>query len=193
MPALKPTDHVATIRWLGRVPDRTTSLVAQPLTAARLTFAGIEGEAHGGLTRPSCTRVRALHPPGTTIANTRQLSVVSEEELRAIAAEMRIDRLDPALIGASMVLEGLADLTHLPPSARLQAKDGATLVVDMENRPCNLPAEPIDAQGPGNGALFRKAALGRRGVTAWVEREGTLRLGGVVRLFIPDQPRWLGA
>ncbi len=190
MPALKPTDHVATIRWIGRVPHRITSLVAEPLTEAHLRFAGIEGEAHGGLTRPACSRVRALHPKGTPIANTRQLSIVSEEELQEIAVAMKIDRLDPALIGASLVVAGLADFTHLPPSSRLQAEDGATLVIDMENRSCNLPAEPIDSEGPGNGAMFRSAAHGRRGVTAWIEREGTIAIGGRLRLFIPDQSPW---
>jgi hypothetical protein len=27
-------------------------------------------------------------------------------------------------------------------------------------------------------------------VTAWVEREGVLRLGEMLRLHIPDQPAW---
>jgi hypothetical protein len=65
-----------------------------------------------------------------------------------------------------------------------------TLVVDMENRPCHLPAKVIDEDAPGHGKAFRAAAAGRRGVTAWVEREGWLRLGEVLRLHIPDQPAW---
>ncbi|MEM0948614.1 MAG: sulfurase [Pseudomonadota bacterium] len=193
MPALKPTEHVATIRWLGRVPDRATSLVAIPIQSAQLSFGGFQGEAHAGLTRPSCSRVRALHAVGTEIANTRQLSIVSVEELEAIAHAMGIDRLAPSLVGASMMLEGLPDFTHLPPSSRLQSEDGATLVVDMENRSCHLPAAPINEEGPGNGDLFRAAANGRRGVTAWVERQGELRVGGTMRLFVPDQPTWQNA
>jgi hypothetical protein len=65
-----------------------------------------------------------------------------------------------------------------------------TLVIDMENRPCHLPAKPIDAEGPGNGKAFKAAAVGRRGVTAWVEREGVLSVGDELRLHIPDQPVW---
>lgn len=65
-----------------------------------------------------------------------------------------------------------------------------TLVVDMENRPCHLPAKVIEAHAPGFGAKFKRAALGRRGVTAWVEREGRLALGQMLRLHIPDQPVW---
>lgn len=190
MPALIPTEYIATIVWLGRVPDRDAALQSQALEALTLTFAGPEGEAHGGLTRPSCSRVTAQHPRGTPIRNTRQLSVVSAEDLAAIAATMGLPALDPALVGATLVLEGIPDLTHLPPSSRLQAEGGATIVVDMENRACQLPAKPIETRHAGFGARFKAAAQGRRGVTAWVEREGVLRLGARMRLHIPDQPAW---
>lgn len=190
MPALKPTAFTARILWLGLVADRKAQLASQPVERMRLTFAGPEGEAHGGLTRPSCSRVVAQYPKGTTIRNTRQLSILSAEELAQTAAAMGLARLDPALVGASMVVEGLPDLTHLPPSSRLQAEGGATLVVDMENRACQLPAKPIDAAHPGFGAAYRKAASGRRGLTAWVEAEGDLWLGATLTLHIPDQPVW---
>jgi MOSC domain-containing protein YiiM len=88
------------------------------------------------------------------------------------------------------VLEGIPDLTHLPPSSRLQGPDGVTLVVDMENLPCQEPAVTIDKALPGQGKGFKTAAQGKRGVTAWVEREGTLRLGDEVRLHIPAQRAW---
>ncbi|SEO61907.1 hypothetical protein SAMN04490248_10812 [Salinihabitans flavidus] len=191
MHPIKPTSFAAEITWIGRVPDRGSDLSAEPLSEAMLRFGGIDGEHHGGVTRPSCTRVKALHPIGTTIANTRQLSVLSQEELDATAAEMGLDALDPAWLGASLVLRGLPDLTHLPPSSRLQAEEGgATLVVDMENRPCVLPGRVIDAERPGFGKAFKAAAAHRRGVTAWVEREGALRLGARMRLFVPDQRAW---
>jgi MOSC domain-containing protein YiiM len=60
----------------------------------------------------------------------------------------------------------------------------------MENRPCHLPAKVIDAYLPGAGGRFKAAAKGRRGVTAWVEREGRLALGETLRLHVPDQPDW---
>ncbi|PVA10270.1 sulfurase [Pelagivirga sediminicola] len=190
MPAIIPTDHTARVTWLGCVADSTADLSAAPLTEAMLSFAGIPGEFHGGETRPSCSRVAALHPRGTTIANTRQLSILSAEDLAEIARAMELDALDPALIGASMVIEGIADFSHVPPSSRLQGPDGATLVIDMQNRPCHLPAKVIDAQHPGMGRAFKRAAGDRRGVTAWVEREGRIALGDTMRLFIPDQRAW---
>ena len=190
MPALKPTAFIARITWLGRVPDRGRSLRAEPLEAVTLTFAGIAGEAHGGLTRAACSRVAAQHPRGTEIRNVRQLSIVSAEELAQIATEIGVDRLDPAWVGASMVLEGLPDFTRIPPASRLQAAAGTTLVVDMENRPCHLPAKVIEEDAPGHGQAFKAAAKGRRGITAWVEREGPLAVGDMLTLHIPDQPAW---
>jgi hypothetical protein len=190
MAALKKSPLQARVVWLGGVPDRAAALAATPMPELALTFAGPKAESHSGLTRPSCSRVLALHPRNTPIANTRQLSILSAEELALIAADMGLAALDPALVGASMVVAGLPDFTHLPPSSRLQGPDGATLVVDLENLPCTLPARPIDAAHPGHGARFKPAAAGRRGVTAWVEREGTLRLGDVLTLFVPAQRRW---
>ncbi len=116
--------------------------------------------------------------------------MVSEEELQAIAEEMGLDALDPAWLGSTIVLRGLPDFSHVPPGARLQGPDGCTITVDMNNRPCNLPARVIEDQRPGFGKAFKRAAEGRRGVTAWVEREGRLRVGERLKLFIPDQRPW---
>ncbi|WP_342076746.1 MOSC domain-containing protein [Yoonia sp. SS1-5] len=190
MPALAPTDITGTLTWIGFVPDRDTSLRSEPLDAVDLTFAGIDGEAHGGLTRPSCVRVRSQYPKGTLIRNVRQLSVVSAEELAEVAAACGLDAFDPGHIGASMVISGIPDFTHLPPSSRLQFPDGSAIVVDMENRPCHLPAAVIDEDAPGAGAKFKAAAKDKRGVTAWVEREGRVALGDTVRLHVPDQRAW---
>lgn len=190
MPALKPTPFTATITYLGLVPDRDASLRSTPRESVWAGFAGVEGEAHGGVTRASCSRVLSQHPRGTTIRNVRQFSIVSAEELAKIAAEIGVVQIDPAWVGASMVVEGLPDFTHLPPSSRLQAAAGTTLVVDMENRPCHLPAKVIDEDAPGHGKAFKAAAKDKRGVTAWVEREGPLALGDALTLHIPDQPVW---
>jgi len=190
MPALKPTDYTGRITWIGRVSDRAASLAAESLGHVAVSYAGIAGEEHAGLTRPSCSRVVAQYPKGTEIRNVRQFSVLAVEDLAAIAAKMGVERIDPAWVGASLVVEGIPDFTHLPPSSRLQGPDGMTLVVDMENRPCHLPAKVIDAHLPGVGGRFKAAAKGRRGVTAWVEREGVLQLGEMLRLHIPDQPVW---
>ncbi|MEI4233878.1 MOSC domain-containing protein [Roseovarius sp. D22-M7] len=190
MPALIPTAYEGKITWIGRVTDREKSLASETLQEVAVSYAGIAGEAHGGLTRPSCSRVVAQYPKGTEIRNVRQFSILSVEELAEIATTMGVARIDPAWVGASLVIEGIPDFTHVPPAARLQGPDGVTLVVDMENRPCHLPAKVIDDHAAGFGRRFKHAAHGRRGVTAWVEREGVLRVGDMLRLHIPDQPAW---
>ncbi len=190
MPALIPTNHTARIMWLGCVADSAADLRSTPLQEAALTFAGVPGEFHGGETRPACSRVAALYKRGTEIANTRQVSILSAEELAQIAQAMGLEALDPRWLGASMVIEGIADFSHVPPSSRLQGPDGASMVIDMQNRPCHLPAKVIEAERPGIGRTFKNAATGRRGVTAWVEREGRIALGDTLRLFIPDQRGW---
>lgn len=190
MPALTPTDITGEVVWIGRVPDRDASLRSEPETEALLTYAGIPGEAHGGVTRSACVRVRSQYPIGTEIRNVRQLTVLSAEELDQIAVDCGLDGFDPGHAGASLVIRGIPDLTHLPPSSRLQFPDGSALVVDMENRPCHLPAKVINADHPGAGDKFKAAAKGKRGVTAWVEREGRVQIGDVVRLHVPDQRAW---
>jgi MOSC domain-containing protein YiiM len=115
---------------------------------------------------------------------------MSAEELAQIAADCGLDSFDPAYAGASLVVRGIPDFTHLPPSSRLQFPDGSAIVIDMENHPCHLPAKVINADHPGAGDLFKTAAKGKRGVTAWVEREGTVRLGDTVMLHVPAQRAW---
>lgn len=192
MPALHPTDFHARIEWLGTVRDREASLRSQSIQTMQVGFGGPQDETHGGVKRPSCSRVTAQHRRGTEISNVRQFSVVASEDLAEIAAEIGIAQIDPSWLGATIVLSGIPDFTHLPPSSRLQGQDGVTLVVDMENRPCHLPAKVIDADPAGQnaGRKFKVAAQARRGVTAWVERPGILHLGEMLRLHIPDQPVW---
>lgn len=190
MPALDATDFFGEIVWLGRVLDRYETLLAQPVDALEMSFAGPAQEGHGGLTRPSCSRVVAQYPVGTEIRNTRQVTVLSEEELAEIARELGLSYLDPSLLGANVVIKGIPNFTLIPPSSRLQNASGTTLTVDMENRPCNLVTREIGIKHNGQGKAFRAAAEHRRGITAWVEREGGLSIGDRLRLHIPSQPRW---
>ncbi|SHE83461.1 MOSC domain-containing protein [Loktanella atrilutea] len=191
MPALEKTDHRGRVTWLGRVPHRDAlEIVGEPLEEMALGFEGMVGEVHAGLTRESCSRVTTQYPKGTVIRNVRQVSVVSAEELAVIADKLGLEAVDPAWLGASVVVSGLPDFTHVPPSSRLQGPDGVTLTVDMLNQPCTLVAKTIEDARPGHGKAFKAAAAGRRGITAWVERPGTLRLGDTLVLHVPGQRAW---
>jgi hypothetical protein len=185
---LRPTTIAGRVAWLGRVLDRAASLRAVPEARLELGFDGIAGDAHAGLTRPSCSRVLAQYPArGTPIRNTRQVSILSVEELAETAAALGIPRLAPEWVGANFVLEGVPMLTRLPPAARLVFEGAATLTVNVENAPCQFPAKEIEAEHPGRGKGYRRAAQGRRGLTAWVERPGAVALGARVVLHAPPQ------
>ena len=190
MAELRPTEHYATVRWLGRVPVNRPDIRAEAVDSITLSYAGMEDDYHGGLTRASCVRVTDQHPKGTEIRNVRQLSVLSSEELAEIAADIGLEKINPAHLGASVVIEGIPDFTHVPPASRLQAENGTTLAIDVENGPCNYPAREIEKDFPGHGKGFKAAARGKRGVCAWVEREGSLRVGDRLRLHVPDQRAW---
>jgi MOSC domain-containing protein YiiM len=191
MPSLTPTDVTGTITWLGLVPHRNEpALEGVALERIELRFEGIVGSHHAGMNRASCSRVVSQHPKGTEIRNVRQVSIVSAEEIAVIAAELGVEAIDPADLGASIVVSGIADFSHVPPSSRLQAANGTTLVVDLENRPCQYPAMAIEKSSPGHGKAFKPAATGLRGVTGWVERPGTLEIGDKLVLHVPDQQVW---
>ncbi|WGI22843.1 sulfurase [Amylibacter sp. IMCC11727] len=191
MPALLPTEYTCEIVYLGLVKSREAALASEPLREAFASYAGFAGEDHGGLTRASCVRVKDQFPVGTEIRNVRQFSIISEEEMALAAVEVGVDVIRPEWMGASIMVKGLPDFTHVPPSSRLQNAAGTTLVIDMENRPCMYPGkEALEPLHPGKGKLLKSACKDRRGVTAWVEREGPLAVGDSLTLHVPDQRAW---
>ncbi len=75
------------LAWLGVVRDRRVTLASEPLDAVEARFEGIDGECHGGLTRPSCSRVIDQHSErGTGIRNTRQVHVPQQRLYPPLAA-----------------------------------------------------------------------------------------------------------
>lgn len=63
----------------------------------------------------------------------------------------------------------------------------------MENGPCMYTGQVVHSDHPeiGHWNRFKPAAVGKRGVTAWVEREGIVSVGDTVQLFVPEQRPWL--
>lgn len=167
--------------------DRGRGLETSSVREVEARFAGLEGDCHAGLTRPADVRVRRQYAKDTPIRNTRQVSIVSVEELDAIAAAMGVPEIRPEWLGANIVVSGIPRFTQLPGSTRLLVSSGASLVVDTENAPCRFPAEVIDRHHPGAGQSFVPCAEHRRGVTGWVEREGWIRVGDGVAVHLPPQ------
>ncbi|MDJ0957558.1 MAG: hypothetical protein QNI91_11890 [Arenicellales bacterium] len=170
--------------------DRDKSLASERVESIEVNYEGFKGEAHSGLTRPACARVKLQYDQGTEIRNTRQISILSSEELVQVANNMEIKRVEPEWVGANLVLSGIPALSLLPPSTRLIFDGGVSIVVDMENGPCKYPGEVIDEYFPGYGKRFPKAAQHLRGVTAWVEKEGNISLDETVSVHLPIQPSY---
>ncbi|MGH6908495.1 MAG: MOSC domain-containing protein, partial [Aestuariivirga sp.] len=135
----------------------------------------------------SDSRMLKQYQRGTEVRNTRQLSILSVEELTDVASAMNIPAVKPEWVGANMVTSGIPDLSLLPPSSRLQFPSGATVVIDAENFPCRYPAEIIEKHHPEQTTGFVKAAMHKRGVVGWVEREGVVKGGDQIVIWIPQQ------
>jgi hypothetical protein len=168
-------------------PDRDTGLEKQQVSVARFLFTGMEGDCHGGITRKSDSRMVKQYKRNTQVRNSRQLSILSAEEIAEVALRMKIPEVRPEWVGANMVLRGIPDLTLLPPSTRLQFPSGAMIVVDAENHPCRYPADIIAKNHPEAAMGFVKAAMHKRGVVGWVEAEGAISVGDAVTIWIPPQ------
>lgn len=165
--------------------SRNTGFEKAPTRTLRLLFSGPEGDCHGGETRKSDVRTLQLYKRDTDIRNVRQVTILAQEELAEIALRLSIPAIDPSWFGANMVVTGIADFTLLPPSTRLQFPSGATLVVDMENAPCSQIAKVVEQHHPGTQMKVVAAATHKRGVTAWVEREGEVSAGDSIKIIIP--------
>lgn len=186
---LSPTTLEAVVRFLG-INDTAGDLSTTGVSEIEVDYGGFVGDSHSGVTRASCVRVVSQYPKGTEIRNTRQISALSVEEIESIRNTMDLDTLNPEWIGANLVLQGLPEFSKIPPSSRLIASNGVSLVVDMENAPCRFPGDIIEQYRPGFGARFPKAAVNKRGITMWVERTGILKIGDKLTLHIPPVCTW---
>jgi len=187
MSILLPTDIVGRVMAILVNPKGAKTLESVPREHIDANFSGLEDDSHAGLTRESCVRVKHQYTQGTEIRNTRQISILSTEELADVASRMGLDEIKPGWVGANLLISGIPALTLLPPSSRLIFSSGAALVVDMENAPCAFPGRVIDQYYPDKGKTFPTAALNRRGVTAWVEREGRIGHNDEVTVHLPPQ------
>ena len=164
------------------------SIVSTSVPRLELDFGGVVGDRHHGVTRPSDSRQLRYYPRGTMIRNRRQLTVVSVEELAEIAARLSLPTVDPAWLGANLLVEGAPDLSALPTGTRLLLSGGAGLVCEGVNQPCRQPAEVLQARFPRSRAQagFVKAAYGRRGIAVSVELPAPIVPGEDLLLAPPE-------
>ncbi len=162
-------------------------LVTTPVSRVRVILEGFEGDRHAGFTRGADNRT-PFYPRGTVIGNSRQVSIVSVEELAEMAAALGVPRIEAAWLGANLVIEGVQRLSKLAVMSRCFFPEQATLQITAENHPCIFPGKAIQRRYPeisGIASSFPKHALGLRGLVAWVERPGTIGAGDTVRIEKP--------
>lgn len=149
-----------------------------------LTYAGIVGDRHEGLVRPSNAR-EPWYPRGTPMRNERQISILSAEELAEVAAALSMPQIAGEWVGANLILSGIPHLTQLPPRSLMMFPSGATIRIDGDNDPCRKTGKTIAAHNEGRPDIefgFVKVAMGKRGLVGWIEREGVIRKGDAVKV-----------
>lgn len=165
-------------------------IISTRLERVRVTQKGFEGDRHAGLTRPAGARdPKSLQ--GTEVRNTRQVSIVSEEELAEIARRLEVPVVEPQWLGANLSLRGIRDLTLLPGGTRLAFSGGVQIIVEGENQPCTAPGKALAAQYPEKDSLasrFPKEALHLRGLVGWIEQAGTIEVEEEVLVLPPAPP-----
>lgn len=146
----------------------------------RVGLHGLEGDRHAGAT---IVLGHGRHK-GRPIPNERQWSAVSLEEMEEGCRLLGIPVLPAGGLGENLLLQGLPQLTSLPPGTELHFDSGVVLEIREENLPCMGPArywaEALEREDLQR--TFVKTFMGRRGVVGVVLRPGILRPGEKGRL-----------
>ncbi len=177
------------------------ALVTAPVKKIQvIRGSGVRGDRHTGV-RLADVREKVFlsfgFSKGVEIANFREFSAVSVEELSQIAQAMNLPRQIPhGCLGENLVLSGIPKLTELPTGTLLffrkdeQQIRTAVLVVWGENIPCDGPGDAIQnifPETPRLSRLFPRAAIGKRGIVGSVYSSGNIHAGDTVVVKIPRQ------
>ena len=174
--------------------------VSAPVDELALTYEGVPGDFHAGLTRKSGSR-EPWYPRGTEMRNERQLTILSRTELAEAAAGMGLEAIEPEWIGGNITLAGVPMLSMLPASTLLFFEGGATLKVDFQNGPCRIAGASIarhvgrpDDAGlalsfvPAAQTPARRACLGRKARHGPHRRSGPGAIARTVGTIRPEPP-----
>jgi MOSC domain-containing protein YiiM len=185
-PARKLTGRVARLRLA-----QPGGFITEAVASLAMTFEGIAGDHHAGLTRKAGGR-EPWHQRGLEMRNERQVSLVCPDECAAVAAAMGLAELKPEWMGANIVVSGIPRFSMLPPRTLLFFEGGATLKIDGQNAPCRQAGRAIAegagaADAEGVALAFKDAAKRSRGLVAWVEVPGVIQAGATVTARLPEQ------
>lgn len=160
-----------------------------PVEDLALTLEGVPGGRHAGFTRKSGGR-EPWYQRGTDMCNERQISLLSNEELKLIADRMELPKLKSEWIGGNITVSGIPGFTQVPPRTRLVFERGAVIRVDGDNAPCRVAGRAIADNNPGREGLdllFPQKARRLRGLVGYVEVPGVIKAGDKVTAHIPEQ------
>jgi hypothetical protein len=164
----------------------------QPVERLELGLEGIAGDRHAGFVRGADSRV-PWYGRGEAIHNERQVSIVSVEELAAVAKRLQLAEIRAEWLGANVVVEGVPNLSLVPRGTRFFCASGAVLAVTDQNAPCRLAGASLAKAVDGGAELalrFVEAAKRGRGVVAYVDRAGGVAAGDTVNVRVPEQWLW---
>ncbi|AVX03938.1 putative metal-sulfur cluster biosynthesis protein YuaD [Maritalea myrionectae] len=184
LPAQKFTAEIADL-FLAAGDDFISASVPE----LELSFEGIVGDHHAGLTRKSGGR-EPWYKRGTEMRNERQVSLLSVEEVAIIAERLDVEQIDAGRIGANMLVQGLPQFSQVPPRTQIFFPSGAVLRIDGYNAPCKIAGAALQADYEAREDIelgFVKAAEELRGLVAWVERPGIVRQGDEIKVRVWPQ------
>lgn len=144
------------VTWIGLSPERRAEIVPVDSAVARVGT-GLDGDHHS-------TR---------RIGGKRQVTLIQEEHLAAVAAFLRRDEIVPADLRRNVVVRGINLLALKERRFRIGGDEGPLLKGTGPCAPCSRMEETL---GEGGYAAMR----GHGGLTARVLEEGTLRVGDAV-------------
>lgn len=160
-----------------------------PISVSHLSFElniGIQGDKHSGarfLDVRERTLTRLGFRKGTHIANMRQFSAISVEELAEISRSMLgNDGLPAVHLEPNIVVSGIDGFSQLEVGTLLSfgPKRSAILAVWDENGPCPLPNDNIRRAFPEAAGVFSSIARHRRGIVGVVYCGGPIKVGDPV-------------
>lgn len=200
------------MRWKKLHVGWVEATLATPLGGARslpkpsidVFLDGIVGDRHSGIrrvdAREDVLRKAVGIPKGAQMANLRQFSAISADDLARIGAVMKTPEHIPfGLLGENLVISGIPNFSQLSPGCLMtfdadtdhmpSGIQRAVLAIWGPNHPCKVPHQQIldhfrESDASFEPAMpFGKAAVGRRGIVGMVYFPGVIQRGDQVTVW----------
>ncbi len=169
--------------------EHTTPVQEFSLDLEGIVHDSLRSKKYRGFTRVSDRRAPWL-PTNVEIRNTRQLSLLSIDDLASLAADLEVPSIQPQWLNANILVSGIAHFSSLPRGTRLRLADGASLIVEDRTAPCRGSGGAVKKFYPERERFefeFVAAAAALRGLLCTVELGGTIGIGQRIEVLVPHQ------